>query len=169
MNTGASPQRLDRTLVCYRIGDPNGDFPVYDARGSALYPGRWNDRDTPVIYAGEHYSTAMLEKLALGNKELPPNQHYIAITIPRGTTFETVTRDHLPGWDTPEPLASRTHGSLWVRQRRSAILLVPNYVARIERSVVINPAHEDAAAIEVSLPEPVWWDQRLFAENSRSR
>jgi RES domain-containing protein len=115
VNTGASPQRLDRTLVCCRIGDPNGDFPVYDARGSALYPGRWNDRDTPVIYAGEHYSTAMLEKLAQGNKELPPNQHYIAITIPRGTTFETVTRDHLPGWDTPEPLASRTHGSLWVR------------------------------------------------------
>jgi RES domain-containing protein len=159
----ASLQRLDRTLVCYRIGDPNGEFPVYDARGSALFPGRWNDTDTPVIYAGEHYSTAMLEKLAQGNKQLPPNQHYIAITIPRGTSYETVTRDHLPGWDAPEPLASRRHGTLWVRQRRSAILLVPNYVARIERSVVVNPAHDEAIAIEAALPEPVWWDRRLFS------
>jgi RES domain-containing protein len=163
VSTRASLQRLDRTFVCYRIGDPNGDFPVYDARGSALFPGRWNDADTPVIYAGEHYSTAMLEKLAQGNKQLPPNQHYIAITIPRGTSYETVTGDHLPGWDAPEPLASRQHGALWVRQRRSAMLLVPNYVARIERSVVINPAHDEAGAIDVALPEPVWWDRRLFA------
>jgi RES domain-containing protein len=81
-------QRLDRTLVCYRIGDPRGEFPIYDSRGSALFPGRWNDPKTPVIYAGEHYSTAMLEKLARGEGHLPPNQHYIAITIPKGTSYE---------------------------------------------------------------------------------
>lgn len=156
------PQRLDRTVICYRIGDPDGDFPVYDAAGSALYPGRWNDADTPVIYAGEHYSTAMLEKLAQGSERLPPNQHYVAITIPKGTSYEIVTKDHLPGWDAKEPSVSREFGARWVRERRSAVLLVPNYVARIERSVIINPAHEDAAAIEVTLPEPVWWDRRLF-------
>jgi RES domain-containing protein len=158
----ASPQRLDRTLICYRIGDPEGDFPIYDARGSALYPGRWNDTDTPVIYAGEHYSTAMLEKLAQGNRQLPPNQHYVAITIPSGTTYEAVTEDDLSGWDTAEPSASRAFGSAWVKEKRSAVLLVPNYVARIERNVIINPAHHDAGGIEVSLPRPVWWDRRLF-------
>lgn len=162
MSERVPPQRLDRTVICYRIGDPDGDFPVYDAAGSALYPGRWNDADTPVIYAGEHYSTAMLEKLAQGSERLPPNQHYVAITIPKGTSYEIVTKDHLPGWDAKEPSVSREFGARWVRERRSAVLLVPNYVARIERSVVINPAHEDATAIEVSLPEPVWWDKRLF-------
>ena len=45
---------------------------------------------------------------------------------------------------------------------RSAILLVPSYVARVERNVVINSAHADAAGIETSLAEPVWWDERLF-------
>lgn len=104
----------------------------------------------------------MLEKLAQGNERIPPNQHYIAVTIPRGTSYEAVTKDHLPGWDTLEPSVSREYGSNWVKQRRSAVLLVPSYVARIERNVIINPAHEDAEAIEVGLPEPVWWDRRLF-------
>jgi len=162
VSESAAPQRLDRTLFCYRIGDPAGEFPLYDARGSLRYPGRWNDSDTPVIYASEHYSTAMLEKLAHGNGRLPPNQHYVAITIPRGTTYELVTKDHLPGWDTLEPSVSREFGSIWVKEERSAILLVPSYVARIERNVIINPAHGDAGGIEAGLPEPVWWDRRLF-------
>ena len=156
------PQRLDRTLVCYRIGDPRGEFPIYDARGSTVVPGRWNDADTPVIYASEHYSNAMLEKLAWGSGELPPSQHYVTITVPKGTTYEVAGKDHLPGWDTQQPEISREFGARWVLELRSAILLVPSYVARIERSVVINPAHPDADGIETSLAEPVWWDERLF-------
>jgi RES domain-containing protein len=157
-----APQQLDRTLVCYRIGDPRGEFPTYDARGSRLLPGRWNGADTPVIYACEHYSTAMLEKLARGSGSLPPNQHFISITIPKGTSYEVVSKDHLPGWDAADATVARNFGARWVTEARSAILLVPSYVARLERNVVINPAHPDATTIEASLPEPVWWDERLF-------
>jgi RES domain-containing protein len=156
------PQRLDRTLLCFRIGDPRGEFPIFDARGSTIAPGRWNDDSTAVIYASEHYSTAMLEKLAQGTGELPPNQHYIVITVPRGTSYEVVSKDQLPGWDVLDPGVSREFGARWVKEERSAILLVPSYVARVEHNVVINPAHADAAAIETSLAEPVWWDERLF-------
>jgi len=156
------PQRLDRTLVCYRIGDPNGEFPIYDARGSALFPGCWNTRDTPVIYAAETYAAAMLEKLAGGNGRLPPNQHYVEIVIPAGVSYEVVPKDHLPGWDTADPSVSREFGAQWVREGRSAILLVPSYVARAERNVVINPGHVDAARLETSVAEPVWWDSQLF-------
>lgn len=160
--TGFAPQRLDRTFICYRIGDPHGEFPIYDARGAALFPGRWNTADTPVIYAAETYSAAMLEKLAAGNGRIPPNQHFIAVMVPKGTSFEAVTKDRLPGWDTFEPTVSRAFGARWVREGRSAILLVPSYVARVERNVVINPNHPEARGIETSLPEPVWWDARLF-------
>ena len=162
MITRVAPQQIDRTLTCYRVGDPNGEFPIYSSAGAALYSGRWHVVETPVIYASEHYSTAMLETLANTGGELPPNQHFVTITIPRGTTFEVVTKDHLRGWDTTYSRVSRNFGARWVREARSAILLVPSYVARIERNVVINAAHPGSLGIETSLPEPVWWDERLF-------
>jgi RES domain-containing protein len=157
-----APQRLDRTITCYRIGDPDGVYPIFDAFGSTVSRGRWNDEATPVIYASEHYSNAMLEILARVRGRLPPNQHFITITISRGTSYEIVSKDHVSGWDDLERDVSRAFGARWVNEARSAILLVPSYVARIERNVVINPAHPDAKGIETSLPEPVWWDGRLF-------
>lgn len=156
-------QRLDRVLHCYRIGDPAGEFPVYSSAGSKLYPGRWNDADTPVIYASEHYSTAMLEKLVHGNGTLPPNQHFIEIEIPNGISFEVATKDSVPGWAAADCMASRGFGIKWRAEGRSAILLVPSFVARMERNVLINDTHAEAARIRTSLPEPVWWDARLFA------
>jgi len=156
------PQRLDRTLACFRIGDPQGVFPIVNAEGSRLYPGRWNWPDTPVIYASEHYSTAMLEKLVHGAGRLPPHQHYVRVTIPRGCTYEIATKDAVPGWDAADAGPSRDYGAAWVREQRSLILLVPSFVARLERNVVINPAHAEFSELETELPEPVWWDRRLF-------
>ncbi|MQM38785.1 hypothetical protein KBTX_02805 [wastewater metagenome] len=159
-----SVQRLDRTLTAYRIGDPDGDYPIYDATGSRRYPGRWNTATAPVIYACEHYSTAMLEKLVHAGGLMPPNQHFIEITLPHGLSYEMVTKDALPGWDTPEPSVSAHYGARWAAERRSAVLLVPSFVARVEHNVVINPAHEEFERIGHGLPTPVWWDDRLFTD-----
>lgn len=156
------PQRLDRTITAYRIGDPAGEHPIFDAAGSRLYPGRWNVAEAPVIYASEHYSTALLEKLARGNGILPRNQHFIAVTLPRGATFETASPDRVPGWDSLEPAASRSFGREWALTRRSLLLRVPSFVARLDWNWVINPAHPEFGTIETSLPQPVWWDERLF-------
>ncbi len=156
-------QRLDRTLTVFRIGDPNGSYPIFDARGTVDYPGRWNHSDTPVIYAGEHYSTAMLEKLAHASGLLPPNQHYIAITLPRGLSYEMVTKDHLPTWASEEPTDARAYGARWVHESRSTVLIVPSFVARVEHNVLINPSHPETSQIEYTIPKPVWWDERLFA------
>jgi RES domain-containing protein len=160
-----SAQILDRTLTAYRIGDPHGDFPIFDATGSRLFPGRWNLPETPVIYASEHYSTALLEKLAhAAIGKLPPNQHFIGITLPRGLSYESVTKDSLPGWDNRSMTPARRFGAAWAKDQRSAILLVPSIVARMERNIVINPAHPEFGSIETTLHEPVWWDERLFGK-----
>ena len=63
-----------------------GRYPIYNGEGAALTEGRWHQKGQEVIYASEHYSTAMLEKLAHYNGVLPPKQHFIEIQISTGTS-----------------------------------------------------------------------------------
>ena len=120
----------------YRIGDPRGAFPIYSGEGAARIEGRWHERGQEVIYTSRHYSTALLEKLAHFNGVLPSNQHYIEIEILKGVSYEIVTKDSLPGW--LEMAKARAAGSKWYREKRSAILIVPSFVARIEENIIIN-------------------------------
>jgi len=142
-----SAQITDRVLTCFRIGDPDGAHPIYDSEGARLYPGRWNTAASPIIYTSEHYSTAMLEKLVHANTVMPPNQHYIRITIPNGVSYEIFPTAKFPGWD----------------GKRSALLLVPSIPARVDRNILINSEHPDAKAVGFDLPEPIWWDDRLYS------
>lgn len=155
-------QTLDRTLSSFRVGDPNGAYPIFDATGSTIAPGRWNTPGSPLIYTSEHYSTALLEKLVHGSGRLPPNQHYIQITLPKGLSYEVFSPPTLLGWDSMPATVSKLFGEQWSAERRSAILLVPSVVARLDRNVLINPAHPEFATIQASLHEPVYWDRRLF-------
>ncbi|HEY7607606.1 MAG TPA: RES domain-containing protein [Alphaproteobacteria bacterium] len=156
-------QVLDRVLKCYCIGDPDGAYPIFDATGSTLYPGRWNTSACAMIYASEHYSTAMLEKLVHGSGRLPPNQHYIEITIPSGATYEVLNTRALPDWHVETGAASKPFGDAWQKSKRSLILIVPSVVARIESNILINPEHSEFSRITTGLHQPVWWDKRLFA------
>jgi RES domain-containing protein len=145
-----------------RIGDPAGKYAIYSGEGAASTEGRWHNRGQLVIYASANYSTAMLERLAHYNGIFPPNQHFIEIEIPAGASYEVVTKDTLPGWDLIDSPAARAHGSLWLEEKRSLILIVPSFVAREEQNVLINPQHSHAAKIRPSLEMPVYWDKRLF-------
>ena len=155
-------QFLDRTLSTFRIGDPDGAYPIFDATGSTMAPGRWNTPGSPLIYTSEYYSTALLEKLAHGSGRLPPNQHYVQITLPKGLSYEVFSPPALPGWDSMPATVSKAFGERWCAERRSAILLVPSVVERLDRNVLINPAHPEFGMIQASLHEPVYWDRRLF-------
>jgi RES domain-containing protein len=155
-------QKTDRVLTCFRIGDPAGAYPIYDTEGARLFPGRWNTEVSPILYTSEHYSTAMLEKLVHANSVLPPNQHYIRITIPNGVSYEVFQPAQHPGWDAKNEGICKTFGETWYRELRSALLLVPSIPARLERNFLINPLHADAVTITHELPEPVWWDERLY-------
>jgi RES domain-containing protein len=77
-----------------------------------------------MLYTSEHYSTAMLEKLAHGSGRLPPNQHFIEITLPNGVTYEMVSPAHLPGWDHIGGAASKAYGEASQQAKRSLLLFV---------------------------------------------
>jgi len=124
--------------------------------------GRWHQVGDRVIYASLRYSTAMLEKLVHWNGALPPNQHFIQITIPAGLSYEVVTPDVLPDWFKPGGEVARRFAREWYDERRSVILLVPSVVARLEQNVIINAEHDEFSSIKPGLETPVWWDERLF-------
>lgn len=155
-------QTLDRVLACYRIGDPKGAHPIFDATGSTLSPGRWNTSACPVLYTSEHYSTAMLEKLVHGSGHMPPNQHYIEITIPNGLSYEVLNPASLPDWAMAAAASSKAYGDEWQRQKRSLLLIVPSVVARVDRNFLINPEHPEFGRVKAGLHQPIWWDERLF-------
>jgi RES domain-containing protein len=155
-------RKLTSPMRTFRIGDPDGRHPIYSGKGAALVEGRWHEKGQEVIYTSEHYSLAMLEKLVHYSGVLPPNLHFIEITLPAGTTYQVVTKDTLPDWHKRDGRAARAFGSAWLQSSRSALLIVPSRVAREERNVLINPRHPDAKAIRRGLETPVWWDERLF-------
>ena len=155
-------RRLREPFRAYRIGVPAGDYPVYSGAGSRVHPGRWNEAGQEVIYASEHYSTALLERL-VRTGEMPPNQHFVEIDVPAGVPYEVVTTDSLPGWCDADSAVARAFGAAWYAERRSAVLIVPSVVARVERNVLFHPYHDDAKSIRVGFETPVCWDSRLFA------
>ena len=155
-------RRLPDPWTAYRIGDPQGDYPVWSDGGARVASGRWHEAGARVIYASRHYSTAMLEKLVHYQGLLPPNQHFIEITLPAGLGYEVVNPDLLDGWSHASGEVARRFAMTWYAEMRSALLVVPSVVARMEQNVVINAAHPEFAQITTGLETPVWWDARLF-------
>lgn len=153
---------LPEPMRLFRIGDPQGKYPIYSGEGAAVTEGRWHSRGQEVIYASEHYGTAMLEKLVHYNGVLPPNQHFIEIVVPAGISYEVVTKDTLPEWDLLDSPQARAYGAAWLSEKRTAILIVPSYVAREEQNVLINPQHPDFPRMRPSLEKPVRWDRRFL-------
>jgi len=148
-------------LRAYRIAD--GRKPIFDGSGAALYGGRWNSPGRRVIYAAETYAGALIEKLVHTNiGRLPKHQKYIEILVPDDVAIEEVDPGRIAGWDAAGLIVSRSFGDQWYDSQRSAVLLVPSVVSRIERNVIINQEHRDFRKIRAGEPKPVIWDERLF-------
>jgi RES domain-containing protein len=96
---------------------------------------------------------------------MPANQHFIEITIPNGVSYEVFQTAAYPGWDSRNETICKTFGRQWYEEKRSALLIVPSIPARLERNFLINPAHPDAKGIMHALPEPAWWDERLYGHS----
>ena len=144
---GALPHRYAPTASAIR----RTIIPCTAARDPACIPAVGTSGVSPVIYASEHYSTALLETLARTG-EMPRNQHYVEIDVAAGVTYEVVTKDILTGWSDVGGAVARAFGSAWFRDRRSALLIVPSVVARMERNVLIHPYHDDAKSNGLSSP-----------------
>jgi len=152
-----------RTWQAWRVAD--GRFDPFSPVGASLVGGRWNSPGVGVIYASSTYAGAMLECLAHAGIGRVPRTHVaVEIAIAEAVAVERTDDTSLPaGWDHADLRVARGFGDAWIRERRSAVLVVPSVVARREGNVLINPKHRDFSDIVARTPEPVVWDARLFA------
>jgi RES domain-containing protein len=149
-------------MVVYRIADARHG--IFDATGAMLRGGRWNSIGQRVIYASGSYAGAMLEVLVHANLASPPKNHRVVrITIPERVRVERLGPSELPGWDAEDFVVSRGYGDAWLKEMRSAVLLVPSVITEgRESNVVMNPPHPEFSMISVGEPEAIRWDLRLF-------
>jgi RES domain-containing protein len=147
----------------YRIGSPA--FPLFDGSGAAAVDdARWNRKGRYVIYAAEHYATALLERAAqLNSVRFPRTLVYVRIAVPPDVASEEIRPGDVPGWDLDNKTASQNFGDRWYDERRSVILLVPSLVAPgIERNVLINQRHPDFSRLTASGAQAVLCHPRLL-------
>lgn len=146
----------------FRIADER--HPIWDGTGAAIIGGRWNSPGKPVIYGSLSYSCAMLEILAHANiGRIPTTHRFVAAEVPDGVSVEYCDEHNLPiGWDSENSAAARALGGQWLNEARSAVLIVPSVIARLDRNALVNPLHPDAGKLIVTTPEKVIWDKRLF-------
>jgi len=159
----AAKQTSPQSWQAWRIAD--GRFEPFSGVGAALVGGRWNPPGLGVIYASRTYAGAMLEILAhAGIGRVPKSHVAMEIGIAGDVTVERYEESRLPvGWDQSDLRVARSIGDAWIREGRTAVLVVPSVVARKEGNVLLNPQHPHFKKIAAAQPEPVIWDARLFA------
>jgi len=138
-------------VFAYRIG--GRVHALLDGAGAfASDDSRWNSRGRYVIYAAEHYATAILEKAAQSSAlRLPRTLVYIRIELPADSRVEEISPASLPGWDADDQAASQAFGDRWYDEQRSLALVVPSLAAPgLERNVLINQRHPSFARVKAT-------------------
>jgi len=157
-------------MQVFRVADRR--YPIFDATGSRLNGGRWNSQGHGMIYAAQTYAGALLEVLVHANLRVMPRNHgLVMIEIPDNIETDRPSAAIVMGWPRGD-IQARLFGDRWLREQRSAVLIVPSIVLQgRELNYLINPAHPDFRRIVASVPEPVDWDGRLFqrAESSAAK
>lgn len=161
----AQASRGRRAWQAWRIAD--GRFEPFSAVGASLVGGRWNSPGLGVIYASSTYAGAMLECLAhAGIGRVPKTHVAVEISISGDVAVEQCSDGVLPvGWDHSDLRIARSFGDAWIRELRTAVLMVPSVVARKESNVLLNPQHPDFRKIIAGKHDPVIWDARLFGRH----
>lgn len=140
-------------------------------KGARLMGGRWNPKDTSVVYTSESRSLAAMEYLVhVSLPNIPPKLTIASIGIPKSITPKQVDLSALPkDWrNSPAPFLLGDIGENWVSSMESLLLRVPSAVVMHEFNILINPAHPDMKSVRVLEVEDFIYDKRLHEESKQN-
>lgn len=133
-------------------------------KGARLTGGRWNTKDTAVIYTSESRSLAAMEYLVhVSLTDIPPEIKITTIGIPEAIIPKEIDPSDLPkDWrKSPAPFLLGDIGAKWVSGMESLLLRVPSAVVLHEFNILINPAHPDMKSVKIVDVESFIYDERL--------
>lgn len=135
-----------------------------DGEGARLFGGRWNSEGVAVIYASATLSLAALEYLVhIDIEDVPDDLIALAIDVPDDASTARVDRRDLPAhWRRTGYADCIAIGDAWVSQGATLTLSVPSAIVPEESNVLINPAHADAAGVQIAASRRFSFDPRLL-------
>jgi RES domain-containing protein len=127
---------------------------------------RWNHLGTAMVYTATSPALAALEFFVnLEPNDAPNDLLMTEAVIPENleNLVETLDTGSVPpGWRELNNLACRGLGSSWAASGRSLALKVPSVVVDGDWNVLLNPKHPDFNRIQLKIPKPFRYDERMF-------
>jgi len=138
---------------------------LLDGKGGLKWPGRWHSAGRRVVYCTQSPAAALLETLVhfeVALELLPRRYRLLKIRVPDDPRVERLEVGALPDHWIEREDTTQTIGNAWLAGGFSPLLLVPSAIVAETTNVLINPAHADAAAIELVGTSDHVIDRRLI-------
>ena len=149
-------------MIVYRISDCRYVKDL-SGRGSALYGGRWNNKDTYIVYTAKSRALALLEAVVHIGK-VPASGYCMAtIDIP-GDSIQSFPLEKLPAdWTTnPSPDYLKVIGDHFIRSNKYLALEIPSALMMEEHNYLLNPDHPAFGKVKIISQRAIKVDERLF-------
>jgi len=110
-----------------------------------------------MLYCASSLSLAVLEVLVHTDKTNIPDDYVWSMASVGSFQPLSGNANHINEFS-----YTRSIGRQWVRDGTDVGAIVPSVIVPTEMNVLLNPAHDDYAAIEWKGPTPFAFDPRLF-------
>ncbi|TVQ00632.1 MAG: RES domain-containing protein [Balneolaceae bacterium] len=130
--------------------------------GASLYPGRWNKKETPVLYTGESKEIALLENIVHIPPMITPELDILTIEIPDDSITELTTAHLPPNWHQfPAPTILSEIGQRWIDEKNTIALKVPSSIVHSANNIILNCQHKDYKKVKIISQKKFYFDSRL--------
>lgn len=149
-------------MVVYRIGSCQYINDL-TGKGAAMYGGRWNSKDTYMLYTAQSAALALLETVVHIGRIPEQGFCMIAIELPASKIMK-VTEHKLPAnWhSSPAPDNLKAIGDEFIKAGKCLALQVPSVIMPEEHNFFLNPAHADFKKVKIATQRPLTIDDRLL-------
>ena len=149
-------------MLVYRIADRKYINDL-SGTGAAMYGGRWNSKNTYMLYTAESPALALLETVVHLGK-IPVKGFCMAtIDIPEDKIQTFKSHDLPSDWfKNPAPDYLKTIGDYFVRTNKYLALKIPSVIIPEEHNYLLNPDFPEFNKVKIINSREVRIDERLL-------